>query len=340
MAFKVINASPVGESEYAKEVLGKVGAEYIEQWCQTEDQVIELAHDADGLIVVSTPITGLAPIPRKVIEGLTKCRVIAAISTGYDTIDVDAATEHGICVCNVPDYCLDEMTDNVMALLLACARKIVIINSGIKKGEAAVAWGYGAAPMFRLRGQTLGLVGFGRIPRTLVRKAQGFGLKIIVYDPYVGKATMEGYEVERVEELDELLERSDFISVHAALTKENRDMFGLEQFRKMKPTAFFINTARGALVDEEALYTALSEGIIAGAALDTMEPELNLESPLLKLDNLMYTGHSGYYSQTSGVELRHRPAEYVAAVLQGKWPDGCVNPNVRAKFNQRWGQLN
>lgn len=338
MAFKVVNASPIGESEYAAELLGKVGAEYVEQSCSTEDLVIELAHDADGVIMVSTAITGLAHITRKVIEGLTKCRVIAAMSTGYDTIDVDAATEHGICVCNVPDYCLDEMTDNTMALLLACARKIVLINNGIRKGEA-IGWGYGAAPMFRLRGQTLGLVGFGRIPRTLVRKAQGFGLKVIVYDPYVSKASMEGYDVEQVEEFDELLERSDFVSLHAALTKENRNMFGLEQFKKMKPTAYFINTARGGLVDEEALYNALTEGLIAGAALDTTEPEMNLESPLLKLDNLIYTGHSGHYSDISTMELRRRPAEYVAALLQGKWPDGCVNPQVKEKFIQRWGKV-
>ncbi|RLC70134.1 MAG: hypothetical protein DRI26_07715 [Chloroflexi bacterium] len=173
----------------------------------------------------------------------------------------------------------------------------------------------------------------------MVRKAQGFGLQVIVYDPYVSKATMEGYDVERVEELDELLERSDFVSVHAALTKENRHMFGLEQFKKMKPTAYFINTARGGLVDEEALYTALTEGIIAGAGLDVMDPEMNLESPLLKLDNLIYTGHSGYYSETSRPELFRRPAEYIVALFQGKWPDGCVNPRVREKFNQRWGKL-
>jgi D-3-phosphoglycerate dehydrogenase len=332
MAFKVVNVTPIGETEYAAEVLGKVGAEYIESWCNSEDEVINLARDADGVIVV------LTPFPRNIIDALTKCRVIAAMSTGYDNIDIDAATEHGICVCNVPDYCLDEMSDNAMALLLACARKIVLINNAIRKGETAGA-GYGAAPMFRLRGQTLGLVGFGRIPRTMVRKAQGFGLNIIAYDPYVHPATVEGYDIELVKELDELLERSDFVSVHAALTKENRNMFGLEQFKKMKPTAYFINTARGGLVNEEALYTALTEGNIAGAALDVIEPELNLECPLLKLDNLIYTGHSGYYSETSRVELRHRPPEYVAALLEGKWPYGCVNPQVKEKFTQKWGNL-
>jgi len=334
MAVKIVNTTPIGAISSQEEVLAKIGAQYVSTQVRlpSEDQLLEMVHDADGVITLMEPFT------RKVIEKLTNCKVIAAMSVGYENIDVDAATDHGICVCNVPDYCLDEMTDHAMALLLACARKIVLTNNRIRKGEMTGA-GMGLAPMFKLRGQTLGLVGFGRIPRTLVRKAQGFGLQVIVYDPYVSKATMEGYDVERVEELDELLERSDFVSVHAALTKENRHMFGLEQFKKMKPTAYFINTARGGLVDEEALYTALTEGIIAGAGLDVMDPEMNLESPLLKLDNLIYTGHSGYYSETSRPELFRRPAEYIVALFQGKWPDGCVNPRVREKFNQRWGKL-
>jgi len=334
MAFKVVNTTPVGSIPSQEEVMARIGAKYVapRPMIPAEDQLLELVHDADGVITLIEPFT------RKVMEKLTRCKVIAAMSVGYENIDVDAATDLGICVCNVPDYCLDEMTDHAMALLLACARKIVLTNNKIRRGEIT-GIGMGVAPMFRLRGQTLGLVGFGRIPRTLVRKAQGFGLKIIVYDPYVPKATMEGYDVEKVEELDELLERSDFVSVHAALTKENRHMFGLKQFKKMKPTAYFINTARGGLVDEEALHTALTEGIIAGAGLDVMDPEMNLESPLLKLDNLVYTGHSGFYSETSTPELFRRPAEYIAAVFQGKWPDGCVNPKVREKFNKRWGKL-
>ena len=334
MAYKVVNSTPVGAIPSQEEVLAKIGAEIIATKIvmPSEDQLLEYVHDADAVVTLIEPFT------RKVMEKLTNCKVIVAMSVGYENIDVDAATDHGICVCNVPDYCLDEMTDHAMALLLACARKIVQINSGIRKGEVAFA-GMGAAPIFRLRGQTLGLVGFGRIPRTLVRKAQGFGLNVIVHDPYVPKATMEGYDVEKVGKLDELLERSDLISVHAALTKENRHMFGLEQFKKMKPTAYFINTARGGLVDEEALYTALSEGIIAGAGLDVTDPEMNLESPLLTLDNLIYTGHSGFYSESATPELLRRPAEYIVAVLQGKWPDGCINPKVREKFNQRWGQL-
>ena len=333
MRFKVVNTSPL-DNPYAQEVLGKIGAEYMHKACWSEDELIETAHDADG--VISSPVERY---DTKVIENLTKCRVISNMGVGYDNIDVDAATEHGICVCHVPDYCMDEVSDHAMALILACARRLVTVNKNLREGKLIKLqppWVEG--PVFKLRGQTLGLVGFGRIPRTLVRKAQGFALKVIVYDPYVPPATVFGYDVEMVKELDQLLEQSDFVSVHAPLTKETAHMFGLKQFKKMKPTAYFINTARGGLVDQEALHKALTEGYIAGAALDLIEPELNLESPLLKLDNVIYTGHSAFYSETSGPELRRRVVEEVTRVLQGEWPRGWANPQVKERFVARWGR--
>jgi len=193
-------------------------------------------------------------------------------------------------------------------------------------------------PVLKLRGQTLGLVGFGRIPRTLVRKAQGFGLKVIVYDPFISPTSVVGYDVEMVERLDQLLRRSDFVSVHTPLTEETEHMFGPKQFKRMKPTAYFINTARGGLVDQEALFEALTGGYIAGAALDVIDPELNLESPLLKLDNVIYTGHSGYYSETSLPEQHRRVVQDIILVLQGKWPRGWANPHVKGRFIARWGK--
>lgn len=163
-------------------------------------------------------------------------------------------------------------------------------------------------------------------------------MRVIAYDPYISPATVVGYDVEMVEGLDHLLEQSDFVSLHATLTAETKHMFSLEQFKRMKPTAYLINTARGALVDEEALYSALSEGHIAGAALDVMEPELNIRSPLLQLDNLIYTGHSGFYSETAKEELRRRSVEDVARVLKGGWPHIWVNPEVKQRFIARWGK--
>lgn len=333
MRFKVVNASPL-ENSYAPEMLRKIGAEYVHKACWSDEELIETAHDADG--VISSPVEHY---PRRVIENLTRCRVISNMGVGYDTIDVDAATEHGICVCHVPDYCMDEVAEHTMALILACARQIVAINRIMKGGKLIrlqPPWVEG--PVFKLRGQTLGLVGFGRIPRTLVRKAQGFGLKVIVYDPFISPTSVVGYDVEMVEKLDQLLRQSDFVSVHTPLTEETAHMFGPKQFKRMKPTAYFINTARGGLVDQEALFEALTEGYIAGAALDVIDPELNLESPILKLDKVIYTGHSGYYSETSLPEQHRRVVQDVALVLQGKWPRGWANPQVKGRFIARWGK--
>ena len=330
MALKVVNATPLGETPYDQEVMQRIGAEYVLKYCPTEDDLIATAGDADAVITVMEPFTA------RVIENLKSCKVIAVSAIGYDLVDVPTATKRGICVCNAPEYCLDEMSDHAMALLLACARRIVSRNKYIKAADTDHMPG---GPVSKLRGQTLGLVGFGRIPRTLVRKAQGFGLKVIAHDPYVSRATVIGYDVELVPTLDALLERADFVSVHAALVPENRHMFGLEQFKRMKPTAYFINTARGGLVDEDALYTALNEGHIAGAGLDVTEPEMNFESPLLTLDNLIYTGHFGFYSDTSIAELRRFPIDEVERVLGlGQWPYGLVNPQVKPAFAERWGK--
>lgn len=331
MALKVVNTGRLGGIPYDEEVLGKLGAEYVVAHCPTEEELIEKTRDADGVIALFEPFT------RKVIERLTKCKIISNMGIGYDNIDVAAATEHGICVANVPDYCLDEMTDHTMALILTCARKIVRVNNALKSKLDRLQMVSMRAPVYKLRGQTLGIVGFGRIPRTLVPKARGFGFQLIAYDPYVPEGVMAEFGVERVE-LDRLLRESDFITIHASLTADNHHMFGLEQFKRMKKTAFLINTARGGLIDQDALYTALSEGYLAGAALDVLEPEFDLDNPLLQLENVIYTGHSGYYSETSSIELRRRPVEEVARVLQGEWPHGFVNPEVKERFISRWGR--
>jgi D-3-phosphoglycerate dehydrogenase len=261
---------------------------------------------------------------------------------GYDNIDVAAATEAGICVSHAPATSTEEVSDHTMALLLACARRVTRLNKTVKTGEWRVFHGpemeeiwHGIAP---IRGQTLGLIGFGQIARTLVAKAKGFGLRILAYDPYIAPEVMEKMGV-KAAGLDQLLKESDFVSVHCALTSESRHMLGTEQFKLMKPTAYLINTARGALVDEEALYAALTQGGIAGAGLDVTKVEpINLENPLLKLDNVILTGHSAYYSDISVADARRKPIEDVSRIMAGKWPGGWVNPEVKAKFIARWGK--
>jgi len=275
----------------------------------------------------------------RVIESLAKCRLIAVTSIGYDSVDIAAATEHGICVANVPYYCIEEVSDHAMALILACHRKFYQLIPDVKSGKWSTNPDYLNAlrPLHRLSGRTLGLVGFGNIARALVPKAKAFGLRVIAYSPHVPDAVFERFQVESVD-LDQLLRESDFVSVHAALTPETRHMIGLEQFNEMKSTAYLINTARGELVDEKALYAALSGGLIAGAGLDVLELEPPTpDNPLLKLSNVLVTGHFAYYSEESRHELFKWPWEEVTRVLKRQWPRGLVNPSVKDRFVSRWG---
>ena len=314
------------------------GIEFSKVPCNTEDEIAIAASDADAII------TGLQPFGRKVIEQLAKCKLVHCIGIGYEGIDVQAATEHGICVSTPADYCLEEVSDHTMALILACARKIVRVDKTVKAGKWASAekpeirskiW----PPMFRLRGQTLGLIGFGNIPRTLTPKAKGFGLKVIVFDPYVSQETTEKHGVELVD-LEHLLKESDYVSCHAALTSQTQNILGSEEFKKMKPTAYLINTARGGLVDENALCTALSEGYIAGAGLDVLEKEsFSLNHPLNQFDNVIITAHSAHYSEFSGREIRQRPFEEMSRIIDGKWPRCLLNPQVKDRFVGKWGNM-
>ena len=323
-----------------EEIITSAGAELVKAMCFTPDDVLALAHDANA--VLTGPIV---PFQRDLIEKLTKCKLIASIGTGYDPIDIAAATENGICVTNVPDYCIDEVANHTMAMLLACNQKLAQLSNAVKDGKwdkvTQPTLPEISRPRFRLGGRTLGLIGFGNIARNLVPKAQAFGLKVIAYDPYVSATVAERLGVELVD-LDRLLEVSDFVSVHAALTEENRHMIGLEQLKKMNPTAYFINVARGALVDEDALHTALSQGFIAGAGIDVMETEpIKPENPLLRLDNIIISPHSAQYSEEATAELWRKPLEEAARVLKGEWPRAIafVNPQVKETFVSKWGKV-
>ncbi|HXZ30393.1 MAG TPA: C-terminal binding protein [Dehalococcoidia bacterium] len=321
------------------ELLIKLGAEVQKTFCTTEEELITACSEADAIMALGIRITPGYVFSPKVIENLNKCRLIALTGIGYDNVDIAAATEKGICVANNPYYCLEEVSDHAMALILACTRKFYQLLPDVKSGKWSTQPDYLSAlkPLHRLSGQTLGLIGFGNIARALVPKAKIFGFRIIAYSPHVPPVWFRTLKVESVE-LDQLLEESDFVSLHTALTSETRHMMGLEQFKRMKRTAYFVNTARGELVDEKALYAALSEGLIAGAGLDVLESEPpDRDNPLLKLSNVLVTGHFAYYSEESREELFRWPWEEVARVLHGEWPQGLVNPQVKRRFSARWG---
>lgn len=308
--------------------------------CSTEDEIIAAAKDADAVIAIAS-LKSVHNFSRKVVEGLTRCRFIMSMGIGFDGLDVEAATDHGIIAANVPDYCMDEMSDHTMALILACTRKIVkldrVVREGIWKQEPEPEIQYTVWPtMSRLRDQTLGLVGLGRIAQMLVPKAKAFGMRIIAHDPYMDRKKMNSLAVESVD-LDKLLADSDILSLHAPLNSETRHMLGLEQFKKMKPSAYIVNTARGGLIDQEALCTALKEGIIAGAALDVMDPEpINLDDPLLNLENVVITPHSAHASIPAFMTILNRPGEEIARVLKGEWPVGLINPEAKEKYEAKW----
>ena len=341
MSFKVVTTVDVpGVPDYG-EILKQAGAEHVKKGCASEDDLIGFARDADAVICLGT----IQPFTKRVLEQLAKCRFIMSLGIGYEMVDVPAATELGIMVANVPDYCLEEVSDHTMSMILAFSRQIVRLNEAVKDGKWTVAFGMTEIrsdiwpSMSRLQGQTLGLIGFGRIARTVTPKAQSFGLKVISYDPYIPPTIFQEMGVEQVE-LDRLLSESDFISVHTPLTDATHNLLGLEQFKKMKPTAYLINTARGAVIDEKALYTALTQGYLAGAGLDVNEPEpISFDNQLLQLKNVILTAHSAQNSATAMMEMFARPPQEVLRVLRGEWPLGLVNPEVKEKYSQKWGKI-
>jgi len=305
--------------EIERTILNEIDLEFILSHCTTEDEVIETARDADGII------NQYAPITRRVIESLKRCKVIARYGVGVDNIDVEAATEYGIIVANVPDYCVDEVSTHTMALILDCARGMTLLDRKIRDKK----WDFTLAkPLFRTEGKTLGLFGLGRIARMVAQKASGFSFKVIAYDPYVSKVNSGVKMVE----LSQLLSDSDFLSIHVPLTVETKHSFGENELKAMKKTAYLINTSRGPIIDERNLYVALIERWIAGAALDVMEKEPpDWKEPLLKLDNIIITPHISFYSEESYVEVKTKVAESVRSVLKGELPRAMVNPQVIKK---------
>jgi len=339
MSFKVVMTARVLARRDIEAYQKNLGVDFQTVPCQTEDEIMAAAQDADAVITL------MQPFSRKVIEGLSRCKLIFNAGTGFDTIDVPAATEYGICVASPGHYCVEEVSDHAMALLLACARKITRLDRAVRAGkwnsfEKREIRGKVVPPVFQLRGQTLGLIGFGKISQAIVPKAKGFRLRVIAFDPYLPPDVFEQMEVESVT-FDHLLETSDFVVIQAAYSPEAKHMIGMEQFRKMKPTAYIINAARGSFIDEAALYTALSEGYIAGAGLDVVEAEsegICPEHPLLTLDNVIITAHSAYYSEQSAARYKQRTYDAVASVVNGKWPDWLINPEVKENFRKRWQQ--
>lgn len=308
-------------------VLKQVDARLLLAQVGDEDELLQLVPQADAIL------TCFKKVSAAVVRAGTKLQVIGRYGIGVDNIAVDEATRLGIPVTNVPAYCLDEVAEHALALLLASARNVAHYNHAIRLDR----WALNADRLlFRVHGKVLGIVGFGKIGQRLAAKAASLGLKVIAYtsNPDMAAARLD---VEFVS-LDTLLKQADFVSLHVPLKAATRHLMNAERLRQMKPTAFLINTARGGLIDHEALLTALREGWIAGAALDVFEPEhLDADHPLLAEPHLIATPHVAFYSEESLAELQTRASENVAAILTGRRPAALVNPDVFKL--PRWAHL-
>jgi len=307
--------------EPATQVLSQIGAELQLAADSSPESVMKLAADADAVLVT------YAKINADMIRQMKKVRIISRFGIGVDNVDLDAATQKGIVVTKVPDYCIDEVSDHAMALLLSAVRKIPMGSDQVHAGTWKMP---NFVPIHRLRDSVLGLVGFGRIPQLVVPKAKSFGMRVVAFDPFLPPEVFQNLGVERVE-LDELLTISDYVSIHSPLTPETKGMFNEAAFKKMKKGSYLVNTARGPIIDEAALAAAVDSGHIAGAALDVMTNEPPVNSPLIGKRHVIITPHTSFYSEESLVELQTKAAQEVANVLTDKAPRNPVNQVAPAK---------
>jgi D-3-phosphoglycerate dehydrogenase len=313
----VVTDDRFGSYREEEEVLAQVGARVIVRNLASEEEAVRELESADAILLNLFPLTG------RIISKLRQCKVISRYGIGYDNVDVEEATRRGMWVCRVPDYCVEETSDQTLGLLLDCVRRISYKDREIRKGR----WNlHREMHTGRIAGKTLGIIGYGAIGRRLHRKVSGFGLgRVLVSDPYVDPALVEIAGAHPVD-MRILLREADFVTLHVPLTKETRGLISAKEIGTMKRTAVMINTSRGPVVDERALTAALSEGRIAGAGLDVFEHEpLQADNLLKTMDNVVLSDHASWYSEESLVELKTKAARNVAAVLSGEKPHYPVN---------------
>ncbi len=319
---KVVITDYVWESLEVEKTILQGLASLVPMQTKGPTEFLSQAADCDALLN-----TYAGPITADSIAKMPNCKIIARYGIGVDTIDLEAATAAGIIVTNNPTYCLEEVAEDAMALLLASARKIAFFDRMVRNERWEVPPG---KPIFRLAGSTIGLVGFGNISRLVAVRAAAFGMRVLFSDPFVpdGKFSNLGTKVE----LDQLLREADFVSLHPPLTAQTRKMINADAFSKMKSTAYLINCSRGPVVDTDALVKALDEKQIAGCALDTTDPEpLPYPHPLRNRENVIINPHAAWYSEQAMAGLQSGAPNEVRRVLSGEWPINVVNPAVRGK---------
>lgn len=303
--------------ESYRTAIKEAGGTFVDARVETESAVVEACRDADVIV------TFKAPISRRVIEATDGCRLIMRNGAGYDNVDVGAASERGIPVSNVPGYGNDDVSSHALALMLAAAHEVAYLDGDVR---AAGGWGL-RRPINAMYDRTFGIVGLGRIGRAAVRKARGFDMDVIAYDPYLEDDLFESLGVERVT-FDELLDRADCISIHAPLTNETRHMFSAPEFERMKSEAVLVNTARGPIIDEAALVEAVESGAIFAAGLDVFEIEPPEGTPALECDRIVCSPHHAGMSERADRRAIDIGRAEVVRVLTGEHPQNVVNPEV------------
>lgn len=339
MNFKVVIIIPRGPyPDGLAEKVRELGLECeLYHKAENEAELISMCRDADYIM---TTIAGIK-YPSEVLNKLEKCKFIYTISVGYDGIDMEAATKLGIGVFNLAGFCAEELAEHAMALILGCARWMLGLYNRSKAGNRVPPASKEAiAHMSILKGKTLGLIGLGASGRLVIPKARGFDMKIIGHDPYVGQEFFDENNIQNVD-VNTLVKESDFISIHCNLTPETEHLIGMEQFKMTKKRAIIVNVARGAIIDENALITALSENMIAGAGLDVNEVEpVPVESPLWNFNNVIITGHNAGASPESDAVRVDISIDELKRVLRNEWPLRLINKEVKDKYIEKWGKMN
>jgi D-3-phosphoglycerate dehydrogenase len=288
-----------------------------------ENDRIQMAEQAEVLVA------GMAPLTRAFLFALPRLKGVVRLGIGVDSVDVEAASDLGIVVANVPDFCSDEVAEHALGLILAVTRKIALADRKARRGEWAPGLDAILRPMRRLSGQTLGLVGLGKIGRSLAHRAKGLGLRVIAHDPHVSTELAQAAGIPLMS-LDAMLPQTDILSLHVPVTPETRGMVNARSLALLKPGAILVNTARGAIVDEAALCAALASGRLAGAGLDVLQQEpLRPSSPLAAFDNVVFTCHYASLSEDSYGILRQQVSEQTVQILRGEFPSHLVNPRVK-----------
>ena len=319
MGFLVIHTDPHHtDFRHEQAELDAIGATLRPLNVTSEAEVAAACRDADALLVT------YAKIGKVALAGMPKLKIVVRTGVGYDSLDVPAATERKVMVANVPDYCISDLAEHTMALLLTWWRRTAELDQQVR----TEGWGRPLKPVYRLEGKTLGILGMGRMGQAVAARARGFGLKLVGYDPYTPSAAFAAVGVESVS-LESLLRTSDIVTIHALLSAETRGIICQKTLRQMKPTALIVNTARGGLIVTDDLVRALEERWIAGAALDVTDPEpLPMGHPLRNLPRVLVTPHAAWYSEEAEPELRRRAARTIVEALRGERPATLFNPEV------------